>query len=80
MKKGYLIVDSAEKDGTFLVKYGQGDKRNVLGGIGGYTLSVSIQILDAKTYEPLFMCSAEGQGSTEADDVREAISRCLKTF
>lgn len=80
MKKGYIIVDKADKEGTFLVKYGQGDKRNVLGGIGGYTLGVTIQMLDAKTQEALFVCSAEGQGSTEADDIRKAIDRCLKDF
>ncbi|WP_260604742.1 hypothetical protein [Campylobacter sp. MIT 99-7217] len=43
MKKGYIILDNMEKkDGLFIVRYGQGDKRNVLGGIGGYTLGVTI--------------------------------------
>ncbi|MWV62504.1 DUF4136 domain-containing protein [Helicobacter saguini] len=80
MKKGYIIVDKAENDSTFMVTYGQGDKRNVLGGLGGYTLGVTIQMLDAKSKEALFVCSAEGKGSTEADDIRIAIERCLKDF
>lgn len=52
----------------------------MLGGIGGYTLEVSIQILDAKTQEPVFICTAEGQGDTEADDIRKAITRCLESL
>ena len=78
MKKGYIVVDKSDRDGAFLVKYGQGDRRNVLGGLGGYTLGVSIQMLDSKTHEPLFICTAEGQGETEADDIRKAIARCLR--
>ena len=46
--------------------------------MGGYTLGVSIQMLDSKTHEPLFICTAEGQGETEADDIRKAIARCLR--
>lgn len=79
MKKGFVIVESiTNPTQTLIVKYGQGDKREVLGGLGGYTLEVSIQILKAKTQEPLFLCTAEGQGDTEADDIREAITRCLQ--
>lgn len=79
MNKGFIIVDSTTNPKqTLLVKYGQGDKRNVLGGLGGYTLEVSIQILDFTTNEPLFTCKAEGQGETESDDIREAITRCLQ--
>lgn len=79
MKKGFVIIDTiSEPSRTLIVKYGQGDKRNVLGGLGGYTLEVSIQILNAKTQEPVFICNAEGQGDTEADDIREAITRCLQ--
>jgi len=79
MNKGFIIVDSTTNPKqTLLVKYGQGDKRNVLGGLGGYTLEVSIQILDFTTNDPLFTCKAEGQGETESDDIREAITRCLQ--
>ncbi len=81
MKKGFVVLDSmndnAKKEQTLLLQYGQGDRRNVLGGLGGYTLEVSIQILDFTTKEPKFICTAEGQGETEADDIRKAITRCL---
>lgn len=79
MKKGFVIVDNINNHSkTIFVKYGQSGKREVLGGLGGYTLEVSIQILDAKTQEPLFFCTAEGQGDTEVDDITEAITRCLQ--
>lgn len=79
IKKGYIVVDKSDRDGAFLVKYGQGDRRNVLGGLGGYTLGVSIQMLDSKTHEPLFICTAEGKmGDTETDNIRKAIARCLR--
>lgn len=83
MKKGFVIVDSVPKDKeseTLIVKFGQGDKRNVLGGIGGYTLSANIQMLESKSQDVVFTCNAEGQGETEADDIRVAITRCLSAL
>lgn len=79
MKKGFIIVNDtiSHTAKTLIVNYGQSGKRDVVGGLGGYTLEVSIQILDAQTKEPVYVCTAEGQGSTEADDIREAITRCL---
>lgn len=79
IKKGFVVVGNiTNPKQTFTVKYGQGGRRNVLGGLGGYTLEVSIQILDSVSQEPLFVCTAEGQGKTEADDIRVAITRCLQ--
>lgn len=80
MKKGFVLINTPNDKPTLLVQYGQGDKRSVLGGLGGYTLSVNIQMLDSQTHDLVFTCSAEGQGDTEADDVRQAIERCLKEF
>ena len=79
MKKGLIIINNIDENTgqTLMVSYGQGARRDVLGGLGGYTLEVSIQILNAKTKEPVYFCTAEGQGSTEADDIRKAIHRCL---
>lgn len=77
MKKGFVILSSPNHKPTLLVRYGQGDKRNVG---SGYTLGVAIQMLDSKTHDLVFTCSAEGLGETEADDVRQAIERCLKDF
>lgn len=80
IQKGFIVVDMPQDSKALLVKYGQGGKRVVAGGMGGYTLSVSIQMLDSQSNEPLFMCSAEGQGETEADDIRVAITRCLEAL
>lgn len=68
-----------KKAKTLLVRYGQGDKCNVLGGLDS-TLEVSIQILDSTTNEALFTCKAEGQGETEADVLHQAITRCLQSL
>ena len=60
---------------TLLINYGESGKRNT--GLGGYTLEVTIQLISAKTSSLVCSCTAEGQGSTEADDIRQAITRCL---
>jgi len=81
LKKGYTIlpeVNSEQIDKTFIVNYGESGKRKT--GLGGYTLEVTISFVSAKSYKPLCSCVAEGQGSTEADDIRIAISRCLNSL
>jgi hypothetical protein len=60
---------------TIIINYGQSGKRNT--GLGGYTLEVTIQLISAKTSTLVCSCTAEGQGLTEADDIRQAITRCL---
>lgn len=76
MKKGYIVVDKSDRDGAFIVKYGQGDSRML-----GEILEITIQMLDSKTHEPLFICTAEGKmGDTETDNIRKAIARCLRDF
>ena len=77
MKRGLIISNTLDKPQTAIVSYGQSGQRYVAGGLGGYTLEVSIQIIDAQTKEPIYICTAEGQGSTEADDIRQAVNRCL---
>ena len=47
---------------------------------GDKVLEVTINLISAKTYQPLCSCIAEGQGSTEADDIRIAITRCLASL
>lgn len=61
-------------DETLIVNYGESGKRNR--GLG-YTIEVTIQFLSAKTNTTVCSCTAEGQGETEADDIRQAITRCL---
>lgn len=64
-------------DQTLIVNYGESGKRNIAGGLGGYTIEVTIQFISAKTHTLMSSCTAEGQGETEADDIRKAINRCL---
>ena len=83
LKKGFTSVNNITPeivDKTLIVKYGESGKRDVAGGLGGYTLEVTIKIISAKTLDPVYFCTAEGQGSTEVDDIREAITRCLSDF
>ena len=69
-------VDPEDESRTLLLRYGQSGKRTVAGGLG-YTLEVTIVMLSAQTKEIVYSCVAEGIGDTEADDIREAIHRCL---
>lgn len=80
LKRGLISTDAVtpeNRDKTLIVKYGESGQRDVAGGLGGYTLEVTIAIVAARTDEIVYSCVAEGQGSTEVDDIREAIHRCL---
>ena len=80
LKNGLIILPEIKPeliDKTIIVNYGESGKRVIAGGLGGYTIEVTIKFISAKTYEVICSCTAEGQGSTEADDIREAITRCL---
>jgi hypothetical protein len=57
------------------VNYGESGKRYRR---LGYTIEVTIQFVSAKNNNIVCSCTAEGQGETEADDIRQAISRCLQ--
>lgn len=77
-KAGFIRLNELKpelKRETLIVNYGESGKRNV--GLGGYTLEVTIQLISTETSELVSSCTAEGIGSTEADDIREAITRCL---
>lgn len=77
LKNGFIRLPELKPellDQTIVVNYGESGRRNK--GLG-YTIEVTIQILSAKTSEPICICTAEGQGETEADDVRIAIIRAL---
>lgn len=80
LKEGFIILPEIKSelvDETIIVNYGESGKRMIAGGLGGYTIEVTISFNSAKTYETICSCTAEGQGTTEADDIREAITRCL---
>lgn len=81
---GYLIkrgmvrlpeVKNDLADRTIIINYGETGRRST--GLGGYTIEITLQILSAKTSEVICVVSGEGQGETEADDIRIAINRCL---
>ena len=77
LKKGYTRIPELKPEllaETMIVNYGENGKRNR--GLG-YTIEVTIQFISAKSHTPICSCTAEGQGETEADDIRQAITRCL---
>ncbi len=65
-------------DKTFIINYGESGQRKT--ALSGYILEITISFIAAKTSKPICSCVAEGQGITEADDIRIAISRCLSSL
>jgi hypothetical protein len=81
MNKGYIILPQIEedkKDLTLVVSYGETQHRTI--GLFSYAIGVNIQFRDAKTFELIASSEAEGIGSTEADDVRNAINKALHSI
>jgi len=79
-KKGFIRIPELKPelvDETLIVNYGESGRRNR--GLG-YTIEVTIQFVSAKTNALICSCTAEGQGETEADDIRQAITRCLESL
>lgn len=77
IKNGFIQVNEVypktEKE-TMIVNFGETGRRDVN---LGYSIEVTIQFVSAYSQQPICSCTAEGQGATEADDVREAIQRAL---
>lgn len=77
IQKGYVILPELNTElvkETLIVNYGESGRRNR--GLG-YTIEVTIQFISAYTHEMFCSYTAEGQGSTKADDIRQAIKRAL---
>ena len=77
IKEGFIILPELKSElsnETLIVNYGVSGRRNR--GLG-YTIEVTIQFISAKTKQMICSCTAEGQGETEADDIRQAIRRAL---
>ena len=81
---GYLIkrglirlpeIRSDMADKTMIINYGETGRRST--SLTSYTIEVTLQIISAKTNEVICILTGEGQGETEADDIRIAINRCL---
>lgn len=79
-KNGFIQVNEVNPNNvkeTMIVNFGETGRRNVN---LGYSIEVTIQFVSAYTQLPICTCTAEGQGETEADDVRKAIQRALKSL
>lgn len=77
IQNGFIIVPEIKSElakETVIVNYGESGRRNR--GFG-YTIEVTIQFISADTNQMICSCTAEGQGSTEVDDIRQAIKRAL---
>ena len=77
LKQGFIRLpelDTQLLSETLLVNYGESGRRSLN---LGYSIEVTIQFLAAQTHSVVCICTAEGQGSTEADDIRIAINRAL---
>ncbi len=80
IKGGFIRLNELNPellDKTLIVNYGESGSRTR--GLGT-TMEVTIQFISAKTNSLVCSCTAEGQGATEADDIRQAITRCLYSF
>lgn len=80
MKAGHIripeITDDIEEQ-CIIVSYSVSGRRNV-GIWGAYTTEVTLQVLSAKSKKLIAVVTAEGIGSTETDDIRKAIQRCME--
>lgn len=77
IKKGFIILTEVQdeiKDKTMIVNYGESGRRIIL---WGYTTEITLQFIKAADNKIICTSSAEGFGSTEADDIKIAISRAL---
>lgn len=79
-KKGYIILNELDdrfRHETVIVNYGESNRRNF---VLGYTIEVTLQFISASTGELVCTTTAEGCGSTEAADVKQAVTRALKAL
>lgn len=80
IKRGFLRLPELDKDKldkTFVVNYGESGRRNVN---LGYSIEITLQFVSAIDHSLICVTTAEGQGSTEADDIRIAINRALEAL
>lgn len=79
-KEGFILIPELKDEissETLIVNYGQSGKRDT--GFGSYALEVTIQFISSQTNSLIYSCTVEGRGSTEADDISEAITSCLQS-
>ena len=79
MKLGYVRIaeiDEKISDKTLVISYGETGKRELN---LGYATEVTMQFTSSESHALVCTVTGEGQGDTEADNVRIAITRCLDT-
>lgn len=79
-KYGFVILPELtpeQEAQTVIVNYGESGSRKR--GIKEAT-EVTIQFISADSKQLICSCTAEGQGQTEADNIREAIRRALSAL
>ena len=77
-KNGFIQVHEVNSNNakeTMVVNFGETGRRNIN---LGYSIEVTIQFVSATDQRLICTCTAEGQGQTEADDIRIAIQRALE--
>ncbi len=77
IKRGFIRVPSVKPEiesETIVVNYSETGRRP--NGLGS-SLEVTIQLLSAKTNQVICVAIGEGYGETEADDINNAIDRCM---
>ena len=82
LKKGIVRLNELpeqERENYLISKFAISGKRSVNFGMG-YTMEVTIILMNAKTLDIVYSCTAEGIGSTEVDDVRSAIINCMSSL
>lgn len=80
-KEGFILIPELKNElasETLIINYGESGTRNT--GLGSYTIEVTIQFISSESSSLISSCTAEGRGETEADDIREAITRCLNSL
>lgn len=80
MKRGFVVVqeiDESQRAQTIVANYGESGRKNYA---LGYSIEITVQLLDASTNDVISVATAEGFGETEADDIRIATLKCLDGF
>ena len=80
-KKGFILLPELKNElasETLIINYGESGRRNT--GLGSYTIEVTIQFISSESSSLISSCTAEGRGETEADDIRQAITRCMNSL
>jgi len=77
IRKGFIVLTEVQNElieKTLIVNYGESGRRDLF---IGYTTEITIQFISPQTNKIIFTTTAEGIGSTEADDIKIAINRAL---